>query len=74
MALHRSLAVFLRSEELLVPPEAVMVPLITATPSTVRLVIFTEALEPELRIRTVPVAAVTGTPLEPGLTEPKYLG
>ncbi len=74
MALDRSLAAFLRSELVFVPPEAVTVPLITATPSTVRPVIFTEVLEPEFRICMVPVAAVTGTPVEPGFTEPKYLG
>ena len=73
MALHKSLAAFLRSELMFVPPEAVMVPLITATPSTVRPVIFTEVLEPEFRICMVPVAAAAATPLEPGFTEPKYL-
>ena len=74
MALHKSLAAFLRSEEVLVPPAAVMVPLITATPSTVRPVIFTEVLEPEFRICMVPVAAAAATPGELGFTEPKYLG
>ena len=74
MALHKSLAAFLRSDEVLVPPDAVMVPLITATPSTDRLVMFTELFDPELRICTVPVAAVAETPPEPGFTDPRYLG
>ena len=74
MALHKSLAAFLRSDEVLVPPDAVMIPLITATPSTDRLVMFTEVLEPEFRICMVPVASAAATPLEPGLTVPRYLG
>jgi hypothetical protein len=57
IALHKSSAAFLRSDEVLVPPDAVTEPLIIATPSMVTPVIPAALFEPELRIATVAVAA-----------------